>query len=96
MENKEKPTVPFYAYESTVAEYERHIKRLLISLMIAVILLFVSNALWLHAWCSYDYTSTVTVDGKTGTANYIGNNGDIHNGENSCPESESTQEPQEG
>ena len=49
--------------------------------------MFATNAIWAYVWCQYDYsseeTSTVTtVDGKDGTANYIGNNGDIHNGEN--------------
>lgn len=85
MDNKE--NIPYIVYEATQARSERTIKKLIIALVISIILMFATNAIWLYAWCQYDYsseeTSTVTtVDGKDGTANYIGNNGDIHNGEN--------------
>ena len=46
-------------------------------------LLFLTNALWLIAWNSYDYVDEYTVDVDAddgGNANYIGNNGDIYNG----------------
>lgn len=80
--------IPYIAYEAEQARSERNIKRLIIALIISVILIFASNALWLYAWCQYDYssektTSVVDVDGKQGNANYIGNNGDINNGKNS-------------
>lgn len=71
-----------------MARNERTIKRLIISLIIAVVLIFASNALWLYAWMQCDYTDTestetVDVDGSgDGIANYIGNDGDINNGEN--------------
>jgi hypothetical protein len=85
MDNKE--NIPYIVYEATQARSERTIKKLIIALVISIILMFATNAIWLYAWCQYDYsseeTSTITtVDGKDGTANYIGNNGDIHNGEN--------------
>ena len=36
-------------------------KRLIVSIVLAVILLFVSNAIWLWAWMQFDYgTETVT------------------------------------
>ena len=77
--------IPYIAYESMMARYERHTKRLIIALIIAVVLMFASNALWLYAWCQYDYTSEtsqdITVDATDGTANYIGNDGDISYGE---------------
>lgn len=80
--------IPYIVYESEQARSERHIKRLIMALVISIMLIFVSNALWLYAWMQYDYvgeevtTHTVDVDAKDGTANYIGNNGDIVNGEN--------------
>ena len=81
MENKK---VDFIVYEANEARHERTVKRLIIALVISAILMFASNALWLWAWTSYDYsseqTSYVDVDGKDGNANYIGNNGDINNG----------------
>lgn len=80
------PSVPYFAHEGMMARNERTIKRLVIALIISIVLIFASNALWLYAWMQYDYVgseSTVDIDGKDGIANYIGNNGDISNGENS-------------
>ncbi|HCJ37829.1 MAG TPA: hypothetical protein DHV37_05830 [Erysipelotrichaceae bacterium] len=75
--------VPYIAFESMMARYERHTKRLVIALIVAIVLMFASNIAWLYAWYQYDYsseTSTVEVDGKDGIANYIGNDGEINNG----------------
>jgi hypothetical protein len=74
---------------------ERHAKRLVIVLIMTIILLFISNGCWLYAWTQYDYsgTETISVDGKYGNANYIGNDGDIINGEDSGQkDSEANQE----
>ena len=81
-----KETVPYIIHESILARMERNSKRLLMALIIAILLLFASNAMWLYAWTQYDYSSdstttkTVDVNAKDGIANYIGNNGDISNG----------------
>ena len=77
--------IPFIVYESAMARAERHARRLTIVLIMTIVFLFVSNGLWLYNWIQYDYTSdtTVTVDGAEGTANYIGNDGDIINGQDS-------------
>lgn len=82
--------IPFVVHESSMTRMEHIIKRLIIALIIAILLMFASNALWLYAWMQYDYSSaeTVTVDGKDGIANYIGNDGDITNGTNYSEESE--------
>ena len=69
-----------------MARHERMMRRLVIALLISVALIFASNAIWLYAWSQYDYTSssstnTVKIDGKDGIANYIGNDGDITNGD---------------
>lgn len=83
--------IPYIVHEGIMARNERTIKRLIIALVIAFILLFICNGLWLWAWSQYDYVSTdsvvttttsdVKVDAKDGIANYIGNSGDITNGE---------------
>lgn len=75
--------VPYGVYEMAQARNERREKRLWIAILLAVALLFASNAIWLHAWMSYDYESSesIMVDGKDGVANYIGNNGNVYNGE---------------
>lgn len=78
-------TVPYIVYEGEQARNERNVKRLIIALVVSIVVLFVSNAMWLMAWMQYDYSGEelVTVDGREGIANYIGNDGSIFNGENS-------------
>ena len=85
----ELPVISYAAHEGEMTRMFDVIKRLIIAVVITVILLVASNALWLYAWMQYDYstdattTETVTVDGKDGIANYIGNDGEINNGKNS-------------
>ena len=80
----EQKDVPYIVYEAEQARSERHIKRLIIAVIVAIVALFVTNAAWLYAWCQYDYISeetTIELDGGDGgNANYIGNDGDIYNG----------------
>lgn len=85
MEQEKGATVPYFVFEGTLIRYERIIKKLIVALIIAIALIFASNAVWLYAWMQYDYsdseTKTVDVDGGlNGVANYIGNDGDIENG----------------
>lgn len=83
-ENKVEP-VPYIVHESAMAREERKEKNLVKALVLVVLLLFASNALWLWAWTSYEYVGEeVTVESKDkGNANYIGANasGVIYNGE---------------
>lgn len=82
-------SVPYIVHEGIIARGERIIRRLIAALVVCIILIFVSNALWLCAWMQYDYASEdVTVDSKDGgNANYIGNDGDIiNNGESKSEE----------
>ena len=82
-------SVPYIAHESMMARDERHIRRLIYALIVSVLLLFISNLAWLYFFNQFEYSSeeTVTVDGESGIANYIGNDGTINNGENSGEES---------
>lgn len=83
MENN---NVPFVVYEAAQNRSERINRRLIKALVIAIVLILVTNAIWLYAWMQYDYTGEdfeiVSVDGKDGVANYIGQNGSITNGTN--------------
>jgi hypothetical protein len=84
-EIKKTEPVPYIVHESAQARNERTVKRLVVALIVAIALIFASNAIWLYAWMQYDYssdmtTSEINVDGKDGIANYIGNDGDINNG----------------
>ena len=81
---KEEMQVPYIVHESSIARMERANKRLVIALVIAVLTIFASNVAWLWMWNQYDYVTdedTVTLETRDGTANYIGNDGDIINGE---------------
>ena len=88
MEEKSRPQdISVYTFEAVMARDERHVKRLTIALIIAIIGIVVSNLIWLYAWTRYDYVdsgveTTVALDGSPGgNANYIGQRGIINNGE---------------
>ena len=72
--------VPYTVHELSMASMERQIKRLWIAVIVAVCLLFASNAGWLLAWTNYDYASYEAIIDDGGDANIIGNDGDIYNG----------------
>ena len=72
--------VPYIVHEASMARMERQIKRLWIAVIVAVCLLFASNAGWLLAWTPYDYESYEAITDNGGDANIIGNDGDIYNG----------------
>lgn len=77
MENKD---VPYIVYEGAMASFERHIKRLIIALIICIILLFGSNAMWLWEWTQYDYideVETTTSYEQDGDLNIIGDMNDV-------------------
>lgn len=81
-------TIPYFAYESEMTRAERHIKRMWIALIVCIMLIFASNALWLWIMSSTEfYIEEVTLDSQDGgNANYIGQDGDIYNGTNSSSE----------
>lgn len=89
-EKQNTPVVPYIVYEGEQARNERHIKRLVIALIVAVTLIFASNLAWLIAWFQYDYIlESVEIDNSGGgNANYIGNDGDITNGANTSTQSD--------
>lgn len=79
---KQAEPVPFIAYESAMARLERTIKRLWILLIILVVLFVGSNVAWIvyeSQWEVYE-TTEVTQENESGYNSYIGNDGDIYNG----------------
>lgn len=72
--------IPFIVYEATIARMERHIKRLWIALIIAVLAIVITNIAWLVYINQYDFADyQYTQDGKG--INIIGNeNGFDYNG----------------
>lgn len=73
------------AFERMQSKDEKNDRWRNITVVLLIVLLVVTNAMWLIAWNQYDYvddyTSIEADDG--GNANYIGRNGDIYNGTNS-------------
>lgn len=80
MDNK---NIPYIAFEAEMARHERTIRRLLIALVVAIVLLCASNLGWLWFFNQFDFhTETVMFDTEDGGDNsYIGNDGVINNGE---------------
>ena len=73
--------VPYIAHESAVARLERVIKRLWVLVMALIILLCASNAAWIWWESQYEtIETTITQENADGYNNYIGNDGDIVNG----------------
>lgn len=74
-------SVSYIVLESEMARNERHVKRLIIALVISIILIFASNALWLYAWLQYDYSSsestTTTYTQDSNGINIIGDSNDV-------------------
>jgi hypothetical protein len=83
----DKATIPYIAHEGALARMERTTSRLFKVIVVLIIALFLSNALWLWAWTRYDYedttdTETVTCsqDGEGYNNINAGIQGDITNG----------------
>ena len=81
-------TVPYIVYESAVAAHERSMKKLIISLIISILLIFGTNISWLYYISTYDFQSYEVHSDNTGNANFIWNDGDIINGSKSERESQ--------
>ncbi len=84
MNDNDKNMIPYIAYESMLDKEDRQQRRLVYVIIALVILLVVTNVIWLVAWNQYDYVDEYEVEldsGDGGNANYIGQDGDIYNGE---------------
>ena len=70
---EEQITVPYIVYESAMARSERHIRRLVIALIISIVMIVVTNIAWLYVWNSYEYVSEETTYSQDGEGvNIIG------------------------
>lgn len=79
--NNENIVISRYVFERMQAKDERNDLFRNIIIIVLIVLLVVTNAMWLVAWNQYDYVDDeVMVNGEEGIANYVGNDGDISNG----------------
>lgn len=77
-------TVPYVAHESAMARAERQSKRLVAVIILLILLLVGSNIGWLVYNSQFEVVEESTVvkqENADGYNNYIGNDGDIVNGE---------------
>ena len=72
--------VPYVVHESDMARQERTIKRLWILLLVLVVLFVGSNGWWIWRESQFE-DITITQKNEDGYNNFIGNDGDIYNGE---------------
>lgn len=84
-ENKNS-NVPFVVYQATAARQERQIRRMWIVVLVLIVALIVSNLAWIVYESSFEEkitTEEIIIDAdNNGNANYIGQDGNIYNGEN--------------
>lgn len=76
-----------YTIDILTALAERTIKRLWILIILLVVLLFGTNAAWIYYEAQWEVVESteITQENENGYNNYIGNDGDIYNGETNDP-----------
>lgn len=76
-------SVPYIVHESSMARMERQVKRLWITILVLIFLLVGTNAAWLYYESQWETAEKleITQENDGGYNNYIGNDGDIVNGE---------------
>lgn len=74
--------IKVFSGDSVLAFAERTIKRLWVAVILLIVLLVATNAMWIwnEAQC-VDEAVAVIQSNDDGHNNYIGNDGDIHNGD---------------
>ena len=83
--DKTPKNVPYFFYEGDMSRLERQLKRLWIVVLVLIFMLVSSNCAWLWYESQLETVEStveeVVVDAdENGIANYIGNDGDIING----------------
>ena len=72
--------VPFIVHEGTMARAEITIKRLWITILLLIVLLVGTNAGWI--WFESQFEDiAISQENEDGYNNFVGNDGDIFNGE---------------
>lgn len=85
--NNAPASVPYVVHESAMARAERHTKALIWVIVLLIVLLVGTNVGWLIYNSQFEVVeetkteTNITQDNESGYNNYIGNDGDIVNGE---------------
>lgn len=87
--------VPYIVYEGAQARHERTIKRLIVIIIIAISMLFASNAIWVYVWSQYDTIEyDYTQDGRG--VNIIGSENEVDQYGSEIESESQNQKEQEG
>ena len=80
--SKEQPseTVPFIVHEGMMARAEITIKRLWITILLLIVLLVGTNGMWIWYQSQFEDIA-ISQENEDGYNNFVGNDGDIFNGE---------------
>ena len=80
--SKEQPseTVPYIVHEGMMARAERTAKRLWITILLLIVLLVGTNAGWIWHESQFEDIA-ISQENEDGYNNFVGNDGDIFNGE---------------
>ena len=80
--SKDQPseTVPYIVHEGMMARAERTAKRLWITILLLIVLLVGTNAGWIWHESQFEDIA-ISQENEDGYNNFIGNDGDIFNGE---------------
>lgn len=80
--SKDQPgeAVPFIAHEGMMARAERTAKRLWITILLLIVLLVGTNGAWIWYQSQFEDVA-ISQENEDGYNNFIGNDGDIFNGE---------------
>ena len=64
----------YFVFESLNAKHERTEKRLILTIIVLICFLVVSNLAWLYTWNQYDFsTEDISIEtDDQGTTNYMG------------------------
>ena len=81
-EARENPVVSRYAFEAALSAMERTVKKLWVVIIILLALLAGTNAAWIYYEAQFtEEQIEVRQENDSRYNNYIGHDGDIHNGE---------------
>lgn len=86
---QEPVNIPYVVYRDLMAHTRWTIKSLIIALIVAVVLMFASNGIWVYYWNQYDFATeetVTTVDSEgDGIANFTGGDGGVIYGPSDSP-----------
>lgn len=85
--------VPYIVHEGTMARMERTIKRLFILVIIAILIIFMSNGIWVWYINQYEYCIETTSYEQDGEGiNLIGDRNHVNTGSEVYQDEEGTEE----